>query len=136
MRPAQQLVLTSLGGGVFGLIQWKIITPGMRAAASAKGLAGVGVGAKYAAVLALVTVVLFALITALLRFRPWALAAFSAGLLALLLVITVWPFGHQVRLVGDSRAATVHPIAAAATGCLHPLAAPWLTPMTHRFADS
>ena len=96
---------TSLAGGVvIGVIQWRIVRSGMRAASSARGLAGVGRGAESAAALSAVTFLFLAALALLLRLRVWGLAALSGALAELLLVLFLWPFAGRLGLDGDSAA--------------------------------
>lgn len=114
-RRIARAVLALVCGAVIGVVQYRIVIGGMRAAAASSGLAGVGVGGRYAAGVVAVSVLLLALMSASLRLRFWGVAALLAGLIELLVALLVWPFAGRIGLHGDSSAILCIPTGAVAT---------------------
>ncbi len=79
----------------------------------APGLAGIGKAVEYALATVVISSTALIITTAVLRLRYWMLAALSAGLLELVLVLFTWPFAHRVELAVTSSAVLCVPIATA-----------------------
>lgn len=99
-------------GAAVGVIQWSVLTSGMRDVAGRPGLTGIGTAAEYAVAIAAASLLLFALTSALLRRRRWISAAFTSGLLELLLAVLLWPLPRRLGLAGNSAALLCIPLAA------------------------
>lgn len=86
-----------------GVVQFGIARAGMRSAARAEGLSGIGVAWSYGLAVAIVSIILLTVTALLIDLRLWGLAGFGIFVMDIAMVGAVWTTAQRLGLHGDSR---------------------------------